>query len=121
MSKVPLTVADFIARLAEEAPGARPVVDEHLADHDGDLLLHVLVADLGRYSLSAFAAGDSAAASAVVGVMDLGFRDGDDQVANAVAVSFVESIGPWTSSAQPFISSWPDALREDARQVGGPE
>jgi hypothetical protein len=110
----PVSAADFVNLLVNRVPSARLVVDEHLTDQEGDLLLHVLMADLGRYAQSAFDHGDMATSDALLAVVDDALRHGDADVVNAVQVSFVENLGPWDSAMRPFISSWPKPLRDEA-------
>lgn len=46
--------AEFAARLTRAAPSLKSLVDEHIADNDGEVLLHPLLADVRRYLISAF-------------------------------------------------------------------
>jgi hypothetical protein len=44
-ARVPLSRSEFLASLLETVPEAQPVVEEHLVDMGGELLLHLLMAD----------------------------------------------------------------------------
>jgi hypothetical protein len=104
--------------LREAVPEFGPVIDEHLAYHAG-LLRHVLFGDLTRFVLAANERGDHELVERCLRFLDLALRDGDDEVENLVAVSFVENVEPWDDGAWEFIGSWPAALRaEAARQRG---
>ena len=111
-----LSAADFAALLVKRVPTARSVPDEHPADPEGELLLHVLMADLGRHAQSTFYRGDTVTTDALLAVVDDALTRGDDEVVNAVQVSFVENVGPWDPATRPCISTWPNALRNEARR-----
>lgn len=55
-----ITQATIVEQLLGEAPAARPVVEEHLADNDGELLLHLLMSDLERMVVNSHVQGDMA-------------------------------------------------------------
>lgn len=43
-----LTAPEFVARLSSGVPGCSTILREHLDQQEGELLLHLLVADLRR-------------------------------------------------------------------------
>ncbi len=110
-SRVPLSRTAFVASLIEAAPEVQPVVDENLRDQDGQLLLHLLVADVRRFSIATFESGDEDLSHRLLSAIDTGLREGDEEVENAIAVSFVEDTGWWEPAMQPFIASWPHGLQ----------
>ena len=57
VASIAMTPGDFVEALRELGPGPRSVVGEHLSDH-GEVLLHLLTADLRRFLLAAFEQGD---------------------------------------------------------------
>jgi hypothetical protein len=59
-----------------------------LEDHYGQLLLHLLMSDLQRLSVSAFADGHRDVPERLLAFLDRSLREGDEDVVNAVAVSF---------------------------------
>ncbi len=67
---------------------------EHLADNDG-LLLHLLMSDLLRLAVSTFSEGLTGIKHRLLAFVDRCLRDGDDDVVNAVAISFVEDLGTY--------------------------
>lgn len=109
-----MSTDQFVAMLLHEVPGVQAVVREHLEDNDGELLLHLLIADLRRYAMQAFDADESDVLGRLLGVVDRAMHDGDDSVENAIAVSFVEDTGWWDDATQPFIAAWPEGLRAEA-------
>jgi len=96
------------------------VIDAHLHDQEGELLLHLLLGDVVRFCVEAFARGDDDVVRRCLGYVDLALQEGDSDVENAICVSFVENVGPWLPEMQAFIDTWPRALRDEAeRQTGG--
>lgn len=55
---VPMAATDFLDALARDVPESQPVLVEHLEDNDG-LLLHLLTADLRRFAIQSFDAGQN--------------------------------------------------------------
>ncbi len=102
---VQMTADDFLAALAIEVPETQQVVKDHLKDN-GQLLLHLLTADLRRSAIDAFASGHPEVLGRLLALIDRALRDGVDDVNNAMAVSFVEDTGWWDPAMQPFIEAW---------------
>lgn len=101
-------------------PDVGPLIDEHFDDFD-ELLIHLLMADLLRFTVQRFHQGDLASSDRVVGIVNRGWLEGDDALVNAVAVSFVEHVGTGPGETRDFIASWPPALLEERhRQMDSP-
>lgn len=110
-----MTSADFVQRLPEAAPRLHTLIDDHLADYDGEVLLHLLMADVRRWVISAFYnLIEEEAIVAVLALLDEALRDGDERLENAVAVSFVEDSCVWHPRMAPFLSAWPLGLQKEA-------
>lgn len=103
----------FVDALLAGAAEAEPTLAEHLDDHDGELLLHLLLADALRLTVSAFHAGKRDLSERILNVMARGLEEGDDYVANAVAVSFVEDFGASTGESDDLLALWPPVLRRE--------
>src|ERR1700710_530415 len=101
---------DFLSELAVAVPESAGLVDEHLADDDG-LLLHLLMSDLLRMTVSTYAAGDVVVTDRLPEFIDWCLRVGDEYVANAVAVSFVEDFGVYPGESDALLKRWPRTLR----------
>jgi hypothetical protein len=115
---MPFTRLDFLRLVTSRVPEADATVTAHLQD-SGELLLHLLVADLRRLAVQWFDARKNEPLRRLLNVIEAGLREGDEDVENAVAVSFVEDTGWWDESMQPFIAIWPAGLtRELDRQRG---
>ena|SRR5438105_2604476 len=112
-----VTEASFVEQLLREVPEAAGVVSEHMSDYDGELLLHLLMADLLRFTVQAFHTGQSDVVMRALGFVDRALDEGDEAVENAVAVSFVENVGLGEGETPSFLAVWPPALvAEKARQ-----
>jgi hypothetical protein len=112
-----VTEAWFVEQLLAEVPEAGGVVSDHLSDQNGELLLHVLMADLLRFTVQAFHAGQSDVVMRVLGFVDRALDEGDEAVETAVAVSFVENVGVGEGETPAFLAVWPRGLlAEKARQ-----
>ena len=94
--------------LVERLPECAPVVAEHTRTYD-ELLLHVLMGDLGRFYM-ARAQGDPQLASRYWETVEGLVSKGDERVENAVAASLIEWFGLGDSSEQ-------EALRAAADQL----
>lgn len=111
----PMTTADFVVRLPQAAPRLQPLIEEHLADHDGQELLHVLMSGVRRWVISAFYnLVEDESIAAVLALLDEALRYGDERVENAVAVSFVEDSCVWHPRLATFLSAWPEGLQKEA-------
>jgi hypothetical protein len=113
---VTLTRGQFVVSVLASLPEASAVVAEHLDDQEGELLLHLLVADLRRLLLDAWQRQDQDVLHRGLTFLDAALTTGDEYVNNAVAVSFVEDIGWWEADMQPFIASWPKALATEVER-----
>ena len=111
---MPVTKQRFVEDLVRDCDEARPIVEEHLRDFEGEVLLHLLVADVLRLAIALFEANEIAALDRCLRVVATGLADGDEYVRNAVAVSFVEDTPWWDEKMYPFISAWPEALQAEA-------
>ena len=102
----------FLEELAVVVPESGDLVADHLADKDG-LLLHLLMSDLLRMTVSTYAAGEVAVTDRLLTFIDWCLREGDEYVINAVAVSFVEDFGVCPGESDALLQRWPAALRAE--------
>lgn len=103
----------FVDDLAAAVPEAAETVRDHLDDQDGQLLIHILMADLLRLTLRVFDEGQTDLARRVLGFVDRCLNEGDESVRNAVRVSFVEGYGYGPDEPEELLSLWPAGLRAD--------
>ena len=110
-----MTEAELFQRIVDVAPGFEAVRAEHLRDNFGELLPHLLMADLLRYVALALGAPDELhglaapasehEVSAILAVLDRGLAEGDAATDNAIAVSFVEYLWgePYYPQLEPLL------------------
>jgi hypothetical protein len=103
---------NVLEELAVAVPESGEVVAEHLADNDG-LLLHLLMSDLLRMTVSTYAAGEVSVTDRLLAFTDRCLREGDEYVTNAVAASFVEDFGGQPGESHALLERWPPALRAE--------
>jgi hypothetical protein len=113
MVRPTVTEDNFLALLREAVPETVPVIDEHIADVDGDLLLHLLMSDLLRFATATYASGEAGVSDRLLQFVGSALDDGDKRVKNAVQVSFVENVGPEPGESPEFIATWPKSLLEE--------
>lgn len=107
-----ITRADFLDDLRIAVPESDVLVADHLADTD-EILLHLLMSDLLRLAVSTFAEGRTGVTDRLLAFVDRCLREGDDDVVNAVGVSFVENFGGYPGESDALLSRWPPALRAE--------
>lgn len=106
MGAMTRTDETFLRGLVERHPALEPLLTEHLDDMEGELLPHLLMADIQRWV--AAPGTDRAAALAVVEDLDAALAGADDAVENLIAVSFLEY---WPLPPDPA-SEWRDLFPE---------
>jgi hypothetical protein len=112
MMRSVITRDDFVDELKAAVPESDDLVAEHLADND-ELLLHLLMSDLLRLTVSTFSKGQIGITDRLLAFVDRCLRDGDESVVNAVGVSFVEDFGTYPGESDALLARWPAALRGD--------
>jgi hypothetical protein len=80
--------AGAVRTLVERLPEFAPIADEHVA-FNGELLLHVLMGDLGRFYME-HAVNEPLLAERYWRVVEELVATGDERVENAVAASLIE-------------------------------
>jgi hypothetical protein len=108
-----MTSAAFVEALRVGVPEVAAVIDEHLDDNEGELLIHLLMADLERFCVSAFAAGAAEGSRRCLDAVAVALATGDDHLRNAVEVSFVEHA--WDERRE-FLATWPEPLLTEWRE-----
>ena len=114
-----VTERNVLSLLRERVPETTQLIDEHLADDGGELLIHLLMPELLRFATRAFGSGQVAVSQNLLTFVGSAFDDGDERVRNAVQVSFVEHAGAGPGETPDFIASWPKSLLDERqRQLG---
>lgn len=107
--------ADAVRYLIKRLPEFAPVAAEHAQTYD-ELLLHVLMGDLGRFYM-ACAQGDPQLASRYWETVEVLVSTGDERVENAVAASLIEWFGLGDSSEQRALRAAADQLGPATREI----
>lgn len=115
-SSVSLTKEDFVAHLVATCPEVQSIVVEHRDEFNDEVLLHLVIADVLRFAIAAFEAGDREVLKRCLDAVAAGMSGGDDYVQNAVGVSFVEDTPLWDPAMESFIAMWPPALQVEAER-----
>lgn len=108
-----MSLEEFAYSLIEAGPLTEGLLDADLADW-GELQGHLLMSDLRRAAMDAFDRGDREASRAIVDCVTRAFPVADDDLKNAIDVSFIEDTG-WSHdpAVQDFVDSWPAELRAE--------
>jgi hypothetical protein len=72
-----------------------PLLEQHLSDQDGEVLPHLLMADVERWSTQAAVSGSSEQLRVVkrlISFLERAFSEGGDDVQELIAVSFLEHL-----------------------------
>ena len=104
--------AEFVEELLATVPQAAGAVEDSCAD-DGTVLVHLLLPDLNRLTVSAFHADDLDLTARVLALVGRGLVEGDEYLENAVAVSFVEHFGAGEGETEDLLALWPRPLRDE--------
>jgi len=118
-----MNCVDLISRIVEVCPSFVAQVEEHYADN-GELLCHILIADLGRLVAGYFTGKTNIIVGppterelrAILAVLDSALIDADENAQNAIAASFVEHIWiePYFAELEPMLG--PNLSAEVVRQ-----
>ena len=108
-----ITQDSVVDDLMVEVPEAAETVRSHLDDQEGELLLHLLMADLLRLTVRVFRDGRPDVARRLLEFVDRCRAEGDADVRNAVLVSFVEDYGFGPDEPEELLSLWSAGLRGD--------
>ena len=111
-----MTPQVLFQKVGSVAPGFNAVMAEHLEDN-GELLPHLLIADLLRYVGSKVgSARGIEEVRRILDVLEEAYRSGDPDTENVIAVSFIEDIErePFYGRLEPLLG--PELRAERKRQ-----
>ncbi|WP_449867039.1 DUF7674 family protein [Nocardioides renjunii] len=83
--------ADFTHRLVEHASALKPLLDEHLADQEGELLAYLFMGDVAAW-LHQHSATEADAVRDVLDWLEVEFEEGDFDTRNLIDVGMVEML-----------------------------
>jgi hypothetical protein len=81
---------EAMQRLVTSVPGTRAVLDEHLDENCGEVLTHLLMADLGRWFVNAVATADERGVADFLAAVESLYASEDPDTRNVAEVSFME-------------------------------
>lgn len=118
----------LVDRLVERLVVLQPMLREHLADNFGEVLPHMFIGDLTRYVVAReIAAGqvnrDLSAAiqgeiDEVLDALEQAYSDGDEEVEELIAVSFLENLPRDGEPGHAIRSRLGPLLGEQLKRIG---
>jgi hypothetical protein len=114
---------DLIRRLAGDSPRLSEMVEEHVADN-GEILSTLVLSDLARWYVESYVDRHDdpsryAEAQAVVDRLGQAYETAEGDLANTVAVGFVEALIPDDGSWPEYGESLPTSLRDELVAMTG--
>jgi hypothetical protein len=108
--------SDFTQRLVAATPELAPVLEEHLADQEGELLAYLLMGDVAKW-LDGQSRKDPQRASQVLDWLEHEFAAGDFDVRNLIDVGIIEML-PAMPEGAPVLDMLGPELRGRAEIAG---
>lgn len=101
--------------LARRIPALENVLVSHRADNCGEVIPHLLMADVARLvEDSLLSTNPSSDARSILELLDSGFRQGDESVRNLISVSFLENLPEWGREGRKIRSELGPALTAES-------
>ena len=82
----------FIGALVRRNRVLLPVLEEHLVDQEGEVLPHLIMADVERWARTALRQGKHQEVQQVLEHLEEEFRGPDDDVREVISASFLEHL-----------------------------
>jgi hypothetical protein len=109
----------FSQHLADQIPPFRPLLDEHLADNDGEVLPHVFMGDVARWFLQEATTSEASDwTRRLVELLDRALIYGSSDVRELVQASFIENL-PTSRPGHPALARLSPALKADYLRYSG--
>lgn len=105
----------LVHELVEEFSELRPLLTEHLADNEGELLPYLLMSDVARWTIREVARNPSRVAE-LLGWLEARYAAADEVVETLIAVGFVEML-PATPAGDPLLELLGPELRQIAHEM----
>jgi hypothetical protein len=110
-----MTADEFMAELDRRVPEAAELVRDQLGFMEVPHL-HLLLPELLRMATELYASGQTETLARLQNLVAEGMAHGDEDVENAVAVSFVEHLGAFLLETPAFIAQLPQPLLGELRR-----
>ena len=118
-----LTYENFFPNLLQRVASFAPIYEEHIKDND-ELLSHVLMGDLTRYSIELYRAGHKRGDEAsrekldkVLKILDEGIQSADSNLQELISVSFLENLGQAEEDYDNLRALLPPALLKEMKAL----
>ncbi len=98
----------FVGVLVRRCPFLLPLLDEHLANMDGEVLPHLFAADVERWAEEAWDEGDHRQLELLMAAIEDEYGRGSDDVQNVIVVSFLEHLPPPGDERAGLRERWSD-------------
>ena len=108
--------ADFTQRLVEEAPELEPLVQEHLADQEGELLPYLLMGDIAQW-LHEHSETDPGRVGELLGWLEDEYAQAATAEKDLIGLGFVEAI-PYRPDGAPLLMRLGPELTQVAAELG---
>lgn len=106
----------LVTRLFEQFPELSPLIDEHLADQEGELLPYLLLADVARWAQTSYAA-EPALVGRLVDWLEDEFTRAEPAEKDLIGLGFVEVI-PYRPEGSPLLARLGPELTQVAADLG---
>lgn len=107
---------DLITRLFERFPALSPILEEHLADQDGELLPYLVLADVARWAQRSFAE-EPQEVGGLVDWLEEEFERAESAEKDLIGLGFVEVI-PYRPEGAPLLARLGPVLTRVAADLG---
>src|SRR4051794_36722384 len=108
--------AEFTQRLVDAVPELEPMLEEHLADQEGELLAYLFMGEVAGW-LAALSEASPSRANEVLGWLEGQFTTGAFEVRNLIDVGIVEML-PAVPEGRTVLMMLPTELRSRAEVAG---
>jgi hypothetical protein len=107
---------DLVTGLVEQFPQLQMLMDEHLADQDGELLPYLLMADVARWAQATYPA-DPGTVGRVVDWLESEYERAEAAERDLIGLGFVEAI-PYRPAGAPLLARLGPELTQVASELG---
>ena len=111
-------VEDFVSRLTSISPELTEVHRQHITDQ-GELLPHVLMGAITRLVIANVGCKQAEWLSILLQQLEAGLLSGNGDVAELIAVSFVENLSGENAAIQTLLPEMGEALRREVKSICG--
>ena len=111
-------VLDFVSHLISISSELTEVYRQHIADQ-GELMPHVLMGEVTRLVIANAGRAQAVWLPKLLQQLESGLSSGNDDIAELVAVSFVENLSGENSAIQALLPAMGSTLRREVKLICG--